>query len=304
MVRSWALLLCFVVTTRVKPQTIAPHDVVINEILFNPKSGGSDYIELYNRSDRPIDLAALYLSNKNSSGNYGVLKKLCDTVQYLMPSGYAVFTENADNLGLYYFVKNPDAVIVVASLPSYPNAEGNVVLLTKQEVVIDDVPYKEDWQFPLLASAEGVALERVDPDASSNDKSNWRSAASDAGYGTPGYQNSNYQLFEKPILHLTITPHVFSPDGDGIDDVATIEYTTPENGYVANVFIYDAMGRQVRHLVKNAMLGTVGHFTWNGLDEKAQRLPVGQYIVYTELFNLQGKKKHFKNVIVLARRLN
>jgi len=40
------------------------------------------------------------------------------------------------------------------------------------------------------------------------------------------------------------------------------------------------------------------------LDEKGQRLLIGNYIVYTELFNLHGKKKQFKNVAVLARRLN
>jgi hypothetical protein len=56
--------------------------------------------------------------------------------------------------------------------------------------------------------------------------------------------------------------------------------------------------------VKNAILGSAGTFAWDGLDGKGQRLPIGQYIIYTELFNLQGKKRQFKNVIVLARRLN
>ena len=34
------------------------------------------------------------------------------------------------------------------------------------------------------------------------------------------------------------------------------------------------------------------------------KLPVGTYILYTELFNLQGKKEQHRHVIVLARRLN
>jgi len=32
-------------------------------------------------------------------------------------------------------------------------------------------------------------------------------------------------------------------------------------------------------------------------------LPVGTYIIFTEIFNLQGKKSSFKNTIVLARKL-
>ena len=47
-----------------------------------------------------------------------------------------------------------------------------------------------------------------------------------------------------------------------------------------------------------------GSWNWDGLDEKGQKLLIGNYIIYTELFNLQGKKKQYKNVVVLARRLN
>jgi hypothetical protein len=38
------------------------------------------------------------------------------------------------------------------------------------------------------------------------------------------------------------------------------------------------------------------------LGEKFQKLPVGIYVIYTEVFNLAGKKKQFKKTIVLARR--
>lgn len=295
-------LLFFLSTAAALAQAALPRAVVINEILFNPAPGGSDYVELYNRSDRAVDLRTLFLTNRNSSGQYGVLKKLCDTARYLLPGSYIVVTEDAAGLARQYFVKAPDAVVEVPLLPSYPNTGGTVVLIDTAAQMIDEIHYNEDWQFPLLADAEGVALERIDPDAASNDKNNWRSAASDAGYGTPGYQNSQYKLFQTPIVRINISPKIFSPDGDGIDDVATIQYALAEGGSVANIFIYDATGRQVRHLVKNAVMGTTGKFVWDGLDEKGQQLPIGQYIIYTELFTLQGKKQQFKNVIVLARR--
>ena len=303
MLRNAFVLISSLCSTAALGQTAHPGAVVINEILFNPRPGAFDYVELYNRSDSAVDLNTLFLTNKNSSG-YGTLKKLSDTTRYLSPKGYAVFTKDAASLAVHYFVKNPDAVIEVSSMPSYPNAAGTTVLMDSAAQVLDEVSYNEDWQFSLLANAEGVALERVDPDGVSNNKANWRSAASDAGYGTPGYQNSQYKLFQNPISAISITPKIFSPDGDGVDDVSTLTYTASEPGFVATIFIYDASGRQVRHLVKNAVLGNTGTFTWDGLDEKGQRLPVGQYIFYTELFTLQGKKQHFKNVVVLARRLN
>ena len=302
--RLTALACLLFFTTATFGQGTSLPDVVINEILFNPKPGSADYVELYNRSDSTVDLHILFLTNRTSSGNYGVLKKLSDTTRYLLPKNYVVFTEDAHDLAQHYFVKAPDAVIEISSMPSYPNTEGTVVLIDSAKNIIDEVHYREDWQFELLADAEGVALERIDPDGASNEKRNWRSAASDAGYGTPGYQNSQYKLFQSLIATITISPKVFSPDGDGIDDAATIEYNGLEGGAVANLFIYDASGRQVRHLAKNAVLGTSGKFRWDGLDEKGQQLPIGQYIIYTELFTLQGKKQQFKNLIVLARRLN
>ena len=304
MFRALLFPVCCLSVFAASSQITASRAVVINEILFDPKPGGSDYIELYNRSDSAIDIRTLALTNRTSGGNYGVLKKLSDTARYLSPGGYVVFTEDAAGLALQYFIKAPDAVIEVASLPSYPNAKGSVVLVDAATNLVDEVPYSEDWHFELLANTEAVALERTDPNGNSGDKNNWRSAASDAGYGTPGYQNSQYKLFQNPIMRIAVSPKIFSPDGDGVDDVATITYMTAGNGSVANVFIYDVSGRQVRHLAKNALPGSSGTFAWNGLDEKGQRLPVGQYIIYTELFDLRGRKQKFKNVIVLARRLN
>jgi hypothetical protein len=72
-------------------------------------------------------------------------------------------------------------------------------------------------------------------------------------------------------------------------------------GFVANITIFDANGRQVRYLAKNATLTSQGSFRWDGLDDNLQRLPVGIYVVFTEVFNLEGKTKKFKNALTLAR---
>lgn len=286
------------------PVDAAPLELVINEILFNPKSGGNDYVEFYNRSNKIFDANKLYIANRNSGGAISSLELLSATPFYLFPGEYIVVTEDADNLALYYLVKNPRAVLEISSLPTYADDEGDVILLNFQGSVVDEVLYKDDWQFALIDNTEGVALERVDPNDDSQDAGNWHSAASTAGYGTPGYQNSQYKLLQSILATIEIIPKVFSPDNDGRDDIATIQYKTTEPGYVANVSIFDANGRPVRHLIRNGIMGLTGYWNWDGLDDQGLGLPVGTFIIFTEIFNLQGKKERFKNIVVLARMLN
>lgn len=279
-------------------------EMVINEILFNPKSSGSDYVEFYNRSNKIFDANKLYVANRNSSGVISSPKLLAPTPCYVFPGDYIVVTEDADNLALNYLVQNPDAVFIISSLPSFPDDEGGVILLNFQGVVADEVKYKDDWQFALIDNPDGVSLERIDPDGLSQDANNWHSAASTAGYGTPTYKNSQYKLLQAISATIEVKPKVFSPDNDGRGDIATIQYKTTEPGYVANITIFDANGRLVRDLVRNGTLGLQGYWNWDGLDDKVLKLPVGTYILFTELFNLKGKKEKFKNVVVLARKIN
>jgi len=285
------------------PVDAAAGEWIINEILFNPRSNAFDYVEFYNNSNKIFDASKLYIANRNSSGVVSSIKALCTVPFYVFPGDYIVETEDASSLALQYLVKNPDNILIVSSPPSFSDDEGTVVALNFQGNAIDEVKYKDDWHFKLIDNAEGVSLERIDPNGPSQDAANWTSASSTAGYGTPTYQNSQYKRIQSISATIEITPKVFSPDNDGRDDIATVQYRVSEPGYVANVTIFDPSGRPVRNLVRNGTLGLEGYWNWDGLNDKGLKLPIGTYVVFTEIFNLQGKKQQFKNVVVLARKL-
>jgi len=286
------------------PVEASASGIVINEILFNPKAGGYDYVEFYNNSNKIFDASKLFAANRNTGGDISSIERIFSIPYYIFPGDYFVITENVASLEMNYLVKNPDAAFELSSLPSYPDDEGDVILLNGQGNVVDEVKYSKDWQFKLIDNAEGISLERIDPAGRSQDKTNWHSAASTAGYGTPTYKNSQYRQTQIINATIDITPKIFSPDNDGHDDVTTIQYKITEPGYVANITIFDSQGRPVRYLVKNGTLGLNGLWNWDGLDEKGNKLAIETYIIYTEIFNLQGKKQHFKNTVVLARKLN
>lgn len=276
--------------------------VVINEVLFNPPSNGTDYVELYNRSNRIIDLKQMYIANRNTAGVVSNIRQLSNDNFLLFPEDFMVVTEDPVIVKRDFITQNMDAFLTIASMPSFNDDEGNVVILNAQGKITDELKYDEKWHFKLIDNPEGVALERIDYHAATQQEANWHSAATSVGYGTPTYKNSQYRLDLQVQGTITVSPDVVSPDNDGLDDFATVEYQFPSPGYMANITIFDANGRTVRYLQRNALCGVNGNFRWDGLGEKYQRLPVGIYIVFTEVFNLEGKKKQFKHAIVLARK--
>ena len=277
-------------------------NIVINEILFNPKSNGTDYVEIYNRSNKIIDLKQMYIANRSTAGVISNIKQLSTDNYLLFPQDFMVITEDPATVKRDFIAQNIDAFVTVASMPSFNDDKGDVIILNAHGNITDELKYDEKWHFKLIDNREGVALERIDFNAATQSEANWHSAATSVGYGTPTYKNSQYRLDLQVKGEITVTPEIVSPDNDGLDDFATIDYSFPSPGYVANITIFDANGRPVRYLQRNALCGIKGNFRWDGLGEKFQKLPVGIYIMYTEVFNLAGKKKQFKNTIVLARR--
>jgi hypothetical protein len=277
-------------------------DVVINEILFNPTPTSNDYVEIYNRSTKIIDLKQLYIANRNTLNVISNIKQLSAENYLLFPQDFIVVTEEPALVKANYIAQNLDGFITVNPMPSFNDDKGDVIILNAQGKITDELKYDEKWHFKLIDNREGVALERIDYNAPTQQQDNWHSAATSVNYGTPTYKNSQFKIADGVQGDITVTPEIVSPDNDGIDDFATINYNFPKPGYVANITIFDAAGRLVRNLQQNALCGTKGNFRWDGLGEKNQKLAVGIYIIYTEVFNLDGKKKKFKNVIVVARR--
>jgi hypothetical protein len=274
--------------------------LAINEVLFNPAKGGYDYVELCNTGADSVDLSEVFIGNRNVTQDVASLRPVSRERLMLGPRSFAVLTANEKWLKLQYHLPAGALVCHVSQMPSYADDEGAVVLCSVTDTaVIDELKYSGEWHFPLLDDPSGVSLERVNFLAPTQDRNNWMSASSASGFGTPGAQNSQFRADLTGSGEVTVSPKIFSPDNDGFSDFATIALRMKEPGCIANTYIYDASGRRVRYLVKNATLGTANQFIWDGFDDHAARVAKGAYIVYTEIFNLQGYSRKFKNMVVV-----
>ncbi len=280
------------------PEEPVANDLIINEVLYNPVTGGSDFVEIFNRSNKVVDLGNVYFANRNDDRELTEAKQITERC-LLFPDEYVAITENPTQVLDQYDTPNPKGVLY-SDLPSYNDDEGDVILLYNS-LILDEFGYSDDYEFALLDDDDGVSLERIDAEASTQEASNWHSAAEAVGFATPAYRNSqDGNLVSDDGNTITIDNNVLSPDQDGYQDFLIINYQLDQPGFVANVSIYDAKGRLVKTLIKNELLGPEGQFKWDGDTDFGTKARLGVYVVFTEVFGADGKISRFKNSCVVA----
>jgi hypothetical protein len=284
------------------PGIIEYNDLVINEVLFNPVSGGEDFVELYNRSDKVLDLADLRIATRDEDSLKLVSICLVSNEGYLVfPEQYLVISTDQQVIKAHYYTSNPEGFVDIEDMPAYNDDQGYVVLLDQSLQVVDEFKYDESMHFPLLNDPEGVSLERVNYDRVTNEEGNWHSASQESGFATPAYINSQYSENITSENEIYIENELFSPDNDGYRDQLEIAYRFADPGYVATVTVFDIAGRLQLYLMQNELLGTEGIITWDGKITGGGIAKTGMYVILIEVFNKNGEVKSYKEVCVLAK---
>ena len=282
------------------PETALPNDIVINEILFDPKTDGVDFVEIYNRSNKVIDLKTITLSQYDTVNNVlSSIENISDESYLIFPKDYLVLSEDGSIVKSQYSTTNPKGFLDMSNLPSM-NITGGTVCLATNAAIIDLLKYYDNMQFALLSITKGVSLERIDFNRPTQDRTNWHSAAQNVGFATPAYKNSQFNDAGEATDSIEITPEIFSPDEDGTNDIVNINYHFGIGGYVANITIYDSKGRLVKHLVRNELLGLKGTYSWDGINDEREKSRIGIYVIFIEVYDLAGNVKQFKKTCVLG----
>jgi len=287
------------------PRDIEPGDVVINELLSNPPDNGDDYVEIYNRSQKVLDLKDISLRSYRVSNNTIAGDHAISPEGYLIfPGEYLCLSRNTQAILSTFNTINPDGFVEMSGFPSLNNDDMRCVIRRLADgAAIDSMEYDKNSHFPLINNRKGIAIERINFNRSSLDRTNWTSAAQSAGYGTPAFRNS--QFSENPQSEagrIEVLPEVFSPDNDGFDDVISIAYTFDGPGFSGSITIFDSRGRMIRNLVRTQVLGTSGTYSWDGTKDNGDKAPVGIYIIYLDAFTADGRVSKVRQTCVLATR--
>ncbi len=275
-------------------------DILITEVMFSAYTGCHEFIELFNNSEKILNLNELYIDIRAedeyaSSGNF-----LSEKSFLFYPGTYVLIVKDFSDLENCYVINRPH-IVEVDDLKSLPDKGGRVAIRNRSFLLIDEMHYSDDMHFDMLTDRHGISLERVNISDEFGLNSNWHSASQSSGFSTPGYVNSQYLDYEESGGRFKIVTETFTPNNDGIDDVAQMNYKMNTEGFVGSLMIFDPSGREIRRLEMNVLLGISGNFYWDGEDESGRLCPSGIYLIYFSCFHLTGKKEDFKETVVLVR---
>ena len=279
--------------TPIEASSVQPGEIILNELLPAPFAEGSEYIELYNRSQQTLSLTGLALATRKADGSISTLYPLSAITTPLEPGGYVLLSKLLSGVEAFYLISAPQALHEV-KLPVLANNGATVVLLRLTDLtVIDEVSYSPKWHDSAIKDPKGVALERLDPDKPTQDATNWHSAAESAGYGTPGYRNSQQLLpsstqngFERPYWSDSERSYL-------------LRYQLADAGYRCRIWVFDTMGRRIAEIANLSTLATEGTLRWDGIGYDGSRPKPGIYIFYAELFLPNGTTHTQREVFLI-----
>ncbi|PSQ81876.1 MAG: hypothetical protein BRD41_01565 [Bacteroidetes bacterium QS_1_63_11] len=209
------------------PDAPTPKDVVISEIMYAPPTASNEFIELYNRSEKTIDLGALAYADENRD-----FASIAPPLTPLPPDTYVVLARDSEAFEAAF----PSVEHFAPEGWDALNNGGDTVVLRypPSSTTLDAVPFDPSW-----GGSDGRSLERLDPRGPSDRPSNFASSTAPDG-ATPGAQNSQHApdtappqptfaeqidsttaevVFGEPVRAESVTPDAFGFDAATVTQV-------------------------------------------------------------------------------------
>ncbi|OGV12493.1 MAG: hypothetical protein A2440_14665 [Stygiobacter sp. RIFOXYC2_FULL_38_25] len=278
------------------PKSYKTGSLVFNEILYEPETGGAEFVELYNTSNDSIQVGGmdLVIGAKERV-------KLSQATFVVPPKEFFVLASDSTIYQKYPSLNKKTSR--VSSSLSFSNEGTSLLVKDLFGTTLDSVVYSPSWHNRNFLETKNKSLERLNPALNTNDKANWSTSVTSEG-ATPGKQNSIYTQNIAGDSKVNISPNPFSPDNDGFEDFAIINFNLPYKLSQVQIKVFDSQGRLVRTLLENRPSATNNFVIFNGLDDEGRALRIGIYILLIEIA-AEGNNniETIKKPIVVARKL-
>lgn len=177
---------------------IPPKSVLISEVMFDPRTGEPEWIELFNNTNSRINLKGWKLSDVISTPT---IVTITNNDFYFEPNSLLVI---ASNSLIYNYYDSIPAPLIIVSIPSLNNDRDGVVIYDERGMVMDSLFYYSSW------GSSKKSLERISYQQPTLLQSNWAASIADSG-GTPGLINSVMNAKSYPAGSVIINEIMYEP---------------------------------------------------------------------------------------------
>lgn len=241
-------------------------DVIVTELLPDPRTGDSEYIEVQNVSNKLLNLSELQFAIRNDQGEITTVYPLSETNQILYPNDILVFAESTITGYVCFCEENMKEV---DDLPALTNSGGTVLLVNKSLEIVDEVTYSETMFHESFNDYSGVALELIEGE--------FVSGVASCGYGSPGCENSNNELSNNEVL--IVSEYVTFPK-----EVLEVQVNV-ENETVIDLSIFNEKGQFIYTLTEKELTRGSSFYEWSGDSESGNEVPAGIFVLVLQQFD-------------------
>ena len=169
----------------------ASNEIIVNEFMYSPSNDEPEWIELYNKSYRAINLKNWKITDNSTTVT------ITTTDYFLNPEEFLIIASDAV-ISNYYQITSK---LLIKQLPSLNNSGDDIILRSNFNTTIDSLKYASSW-----GGTGGKSLERIESTSSSTDSLNWRTSTNTIG-ATPGFINSvSKKNYDVKLLLPSIYP--------------------------------------------------------------------------------------------------
>ena len=235
-----------------------PGVVLVNEIMFAPPAGDPEWVELLVITTWPVNPAGWLLADSSRGAR--------------LPSGeweagslVVITGDSSLALGLPLEAQ----LLVISGFPALNNTGDVITLSDPGGVIVDRVDYSL-----LDLSVSGRSLERVSPQAPSNEPSNWRPSPDIRGHTA---SRPNAATAAPGAEGLTLEPNPLRINRP--ESRLVLAYNTPFSSINLQVTVYDLAGRRIGAIYNGGPLPGSGEVTWEAHSLDPVRYKTGQYLL-------------------------
>ena len=272
----------------------SPGEVIIHEIMYRPREGRSEWMELRCNRDEPCSLKGWTICDAT-----GRKRVIASDDLVLLPGEFLILAEDSAAFAEEY----PDCPAAVRRLEgSWPSlndvdrgdAAETIEMFDSTGVLVERITYRN-----LIGSERGRSIERgMDSSCSSASGGIWHRSAAPAG-STPGRENSVHTEWAPQGESIRISPNPFCPR-TAREAVISGCLAEGETGFIMRVF--DLGGAEVRRLFGEDGGARIFSCRWDGRADDGSRVRTGLYVCLVEFVRTGGGvcRKEKKCIAVAA----